>query len=218
MLAPGANLERFLRKRAFAEIKTPIVWAIDEADAIFDCDFRSSVFGLFRSWYNARVLNAASIWSRFTLVLAYSTEAHLFITNLNQSPFNVGTRFSLRDFTLQQVVELNERYGSPIGTDAEVREMYEWLGGHPFLTRLCLYEMTASGKTYTDLHLVSGLDDSVFAEHLDRMRVGITGDSCLAVAIRQLLLGEQPISQESYLRLRAGGILNGASNRDAQFR
>ncbi len=217
-LSPGTNFERFLRKVAFAQIAAPIVWAIDEADAIFDCDYRSSVFGLFRSWYNARVLNANSPWSRFSLVLVYSTEAHLFITNLNQSPFNVGTRITVQDFTLEQVAELNERYGSPVTSDDDLRELFAWIGGHPFLTRLCLYEMTAFSRTLSELWLAAHRDDTGFGEHLDRIRVGITGDAALTTSIRQVLRGELPISPETYLRLRAGGILSGGSCRDAHFR
>jgi len=31
------------------------------------------------------------------MAIAYATEAHMFITDMNQSPFNVGTRLSLAD-------------------------------------------------------------------------------------------------------------------------
>ena len=72
------------------------------------------MFGLFRSWNNERLLDPSGSWSRFTLVIAYATEAHLFITDVNQSPFNVGTRLTLEDFTREQVAELNRRYGSPL--------------------------------------------------------------------------------------------------------
>ena len=44
------------------------------------------------------------------MAIAYATEAHLFITDVNQSPFNVGTRLTVEDFTLSQVADLNERY------------------------------------------------------------------------------------------------------------
>ena len=35
-------------------IQEPLVWAMDEVDRLFPCPFRSEVFGLFRSWHNAR--------------------------------------------------------------------------------------------------------------------------------------------------------------------
>ena len=52
----------------------------------FHLQFRQSeVFGLFRSWHNRRSLEPASPLSRLTLAIAYATEAHLFITDVNQS-------------------------------------------------------------------------------------------------------------------------------------
>src|SRR5206468_9769560 len=95
-----------------------LVWGLDEVDRLFNCPFSDVVFGLFRSWHNERSLNPEGPWGRLTLAIAYATEAHLFITDLNQSPFNVGTRLTLDDFTLEQVAELNRRYGSPLSTRA----------------------------------------------------------------------------------------------------
>ncbi len=49
------------------------------------------MFGLFRSWHNSRALDPTSPLNRLTLAIAYATEAHLFITDLNQSPFNLSS-------------------------------------------------------------------------------------------------------------------------------
>ena len=106
-----------------------------KVDRLFSCEFGSEVFGLFRSWHNERSLDPASPWSRLTLAIAYATEAHLFITDLNQSPFNVGTRLSLEDFTLQQVGELNGKYGAPLKNEAEIERFYALVGGQPYLAR-----------------------------------------------------------------------------------
>jgi hypothetical protein len=73
----------------------PVVWGLDEVDRLFSVPFGSEVFGLFRSWHNKRALDPSGPWARLTLAIAYATEAHLFITDLNQSPFNVGTRLAL---------------------------------------------------------------------------------------------------------------------------
>src|SRR5262245_3048137 len=119
-LSPGINLERYLRRGVLQQTAAPIVWGLDEVDRLFTCDFGSEVFGLFRSWHNKRALDPEGPWRRLTLAIAYATEAHLFITDLNQSPFNVGTRLALEDFGFEQVAELNRRYGSPLGDQAEV--------------------------------------------------------------------------------------------------
>src|SRR5262245_3305688 len=113
-LSPSINFERYLRREVLARFPSPIVWGVDEVDQLFTCDFGSEVFGLFRSWHNKRALDPQGPWHRLTLAIAYATEAHLFITNLNQSPFNVGTRLLLEDFTFEQIAELNRRYDSPL--------------------------------------------------------------------------------------------------------
>ena len=48
------------------------------------------------------------------MAIVHATEPHLFIQDLNQSPFNVGTKIFLEDFTADQVAELNRRYNSPL--------------------------------------------------------------------------------------------------------
>jgi AAA domain-containing protein len=92
-----------VQREVLDKIPAPIVWGLDEVDRLFHCDFGSEIFGLFRSWHNQRALEPTGPWSRLTLAMAYATEAHLFIADLNQSPFNVGTGLTLGDFTLEIV-------------------------------------------------------------------------------------------------------------------
>jgi len=75
------------------------------------------------------------------------TEAHLFITDLNQSPFNVGTRLTLEDFTCDQVADLNRRYGSPLRHPSEVARLFHLVGGQPYLVRRGLHELVTRGLT-----------------------------------------------------------------------
>src|SRR5438093_6889166 len=102
-----------------------LVWGLDEVDRLFGLPFASEVFGLFRAWHNERALLPEGPWSRLTLAIAYATEARLFITDLNQSPFNVGTRLELADFTREQVADLNHRCGAPLQSEAEVDRFFQ---------------------------------------------------------------------------------------------
>ncbi|MGH9847852.1 MAG: AAA-like domain-containing protein, partial [Blastocatellia bacterium] len=149
-LGPSMNFTRYVRREVLGSSDAPLVWGLDEVDRLFTCPFGSEVFGLFRSWHNARSLDPAGPWPRLTLAMAYATEAHLFITDIHQSPFNVGTRLVLEDFTREQVAELNHRYGSPLG-EAEVERYFRLVGGHPYLVRCGLHEMTAHGASYDAL-------------------------------------------------------------------
>ncbi|RYZ62464.1 MAG: toll/interleukin-1 receptor domain-containing protein, partial [Proteobacteria bacterium] len=117
----GANMNMDCFVRALIDdSSTPIVWFMDEADKLFGAPFASDFFGLVRSWHNSRATEPDGPWDRFTVVMGYATEAHLFIQDLNQSPFNVGRQLALDDFTHEQVEELNRRYGSPLKSASEV--------------------------------------------------------------------------------------------------
>ena len=139
--APGANFERFLRREVLNKIDTYVVWGLDEVDRLFPFAYRNDVFGMFRAWFNERAFQPDGSLSRMTLAMAYATEARLFISDLNQSPFNVGTRLSLGELTIEQTRELNRRYGSPLADEMETVRLQALVGGHPYLIRRALHEM-----------------------------------------------------------------------------
>jgi DNA-binding SARP family transcriptional activator len=215
---PNMNLDLYLRRELFAKTAGPIVWGLDEVDRLFNCPFGTEVFGLFRSWYNRRHVQSTSPWSRLTLAMAYATEAHLFITDLNQSPFNVGTRLELGDFTRQEVADLNRRHASPLRNDAEIERFYQLLGGQPYLTRRAFYEMAAPGLDLDAITARADQEHGPFGDHLHRLLVSLTRDPGLCEAVREVLAGRPCPSDERFYRLRTAGVLSGDSARAAQPR
>jgi hypothetical protein len=176
------------------------------------------VFGLLRSWHNRRSLAPTEPWSRLTLVMAHATEAHLFITDLNQSPFNVGTRLTLQDFTLEQVSELNRRYDSPLKDDGEIARFFDLLSGQPYLVQRSLHEMEARGLTMTALEAQADQETGIFSDHLRRLLILLTKEPDLREAVREVLQSRPCPSAESFYRLRSAGVLAGESARDARPR
>ncbi len=218
MLSANANFQGYLRDVVFEEAKVPVVWAIDEADRIFDREYRSSVFGLFRSWHNRRALEPDEAWKRFTLIMAYSAEARMLIPNPNESPFNVGTGANLQDFTPEQVGDLNERYGSPLVSDAELASLMALVGGHPFLVRSCLYEVKTRATNLDSIVAEARSDAGVFAEHLDRIRRLVCSRPEWTQAVHCVLNGEPCTDLDAFSRLRSVGVLSGESMRSARVR
>lgn len=218
--APATNLERFLRREVLGTIEGPLVWGLDEVDRLFPpaCAFGSEVFGLFRSWHNRRSLDPAGPWSRLTLAIAYATEAHLFITDLNQSPFNVGTRLTLSDFTLEQVADLNGRCGQPLRHAEDLARFHALVGGQPYLTRRGLDEIGRQALTIGQFEAEADRDEGLFGDHLRRLLVGLSQDAGLTDAVRGMLRGEGLPSAESFYRLRGAGLVTGTSTADASFR
>ena len=216
--SPGVNFEQYLRREALLKLSAPIVWGLDEVDRLFTCDFGGEVFGLFRSWHNKRALDPAGPWQRLTLAIAYATEAHLFITDLNQSPFNVGTRLQLEDFTFEQVAELNERYGEPLKDKAEIARYYRLLSGHPYLVRRGLHEMVMNNLGLADLEAGAVSDEGPFSDHLHRLLISLNKDAELREVVRAVLQGKPCPSPESFYRLRSAGLAIGESTRDIRPR
>jgi hypothetical protein len=214
----NANFERFLERDVLGAVSSPIVWALDEVDRLFVVPFAGEVFGLFRSWHNQRALDPSAPWSRFTLAIAYATEAHLFITDLNKSPFNVGTRVTLEDFSQEQVAALNRCSGSPLQDADGIARYFDLIGGHPYLARRGLYEMATRGINIAILERRADSDEWVFGDHLRRMLAALTRDADLCEAVRAVLQGLPCPSLESFCRLRSAGVIVGETAQDARPR
>ncbi len=217
-LGPSSNFKRFLQREVLEKIPTSLVWGLDEVDRLFSFDYASEVFGLFRSWHNLRALDPAGPWQRLTLAFAYATEAHLFITDLNQSPFNVGTRLMLEDFTTDQVAELNRRYGEPLRSQEEVTRFHELIGGHPYLAQRGLYELVRQRIDLSAVQAQASMDEGIFGDHLRRMLISLERDPGLCDALRGFMRGEEGLTRMHFYRLRSAGVLSGTSPQDARLR
>lgn len=205
------NIERYLRNQVLNNSEQPLVWGFDEVDTLFSRDYSSNIFGLFRSWYNRRALEPDSPWNRLSLVLVYATEAHLFIQNRNQSPFNVGTEVPLSDFTSEEVAELNERRGSPLRTSAEVERFHRLLNGHPYLTQLGLATIAGRGMTLDEVEAQADRNEGVFGAHLRQMLADLIQDSQLTSTVRDILQGKPCSTPNEFYYLRIAGVLAGES-------
>lgn len=217
-LSPSSNFERYLRREVLARIPSSLVWGLDEVDRLFNFDYANDFFGLLRSWHNMRALDPAGPWQRLTLALAYATEAHLFITDLNQSPFNVGTRLTLEDFTPEQTSELNSRHGSPLRDETEMLRFYQLTGGHPYLTQRGLYEMVKGRMSLAEVEEQADRGEGVFSDHLGRILGSLERDLALCETLRSVLQGEAGLSVAHFYRLRSAGILSGDSPQEARPR
>lgn len=215
---PGVNLQRYMRRHVLSPTPTPLVWAMDEVDRLFSCSFGSEVFGLFRSWHNARALDPAGPWSRLTLAISYATEAQLFITDINQSPFNVGLKVSLDDFSRAQVADLNARYESPLRSEAEISRFVRLVRGQPYLVRRGLHEMRARSCSIDEFERQADREDGFYGDHLRRILVVLTRHSDLLAAVRGMLRDQPCADHATFFSLRGLGIVAGDTFHDARLR
>lgn len=205
--SPNRNFEQFVRRRILAALPGPLVWGLDEVDRLFATPYATEVFALFRSWHNARALDPAGPWAGLTVLFTYATEAHLFIADLNQSPFNVGTRLTLRDFELAETAELNRRYGSPLA-DGDVVRIYQLVAGQPYLTRRALHEVVG-GLALSELESVAASEHGPFGDHLQRLLATLATDPALLASMRAVLESGCLPDERLFWRLASAGLVTG---------
>lgn len=185
-----------------------IVLALDEVDRLLQTPFHDNFFGLLRFWHNSRALD--DLWDQLSIILVISTEPHLLISDVAQSPFNVGQKLRLQDFDENQMRELNNCYRSPLN-DPTMKDMFDYLQGHPFLTHKAIYTMVADQISWPELrkHLVS--ERSPFGDHLRRYLWLLREQPQLRNALKGIIrFGECP-EEHSFYRLLQAGLVRGAS-------
>jgi hypothetical protein len=215
---PNANFERFVRRAILAPLRTALAWGLDEVDRLFVTPYGSEFFGLLRSWHNERALDPTGPWSALTIAIAFATEAHLFITDMNQSPFNVGTRLALEDFTPVQVTELNRKYGNPIKSSEDLNRFYRLVGGQPYLVRRGLHELATRKMPFDAFEEIAARDEGFYGDHLRRILVSLARDPALAKIMHGILGGQPCPTSESFDRLRSAGVVVGHTPEDARPR
>jgi len=211
-LPPLQKATRFMERRILPLCKVGgLLLALDEADALLDAQTSSDFFGMLRSWHNMRALRPA--WRQFALAQVISTEPHMLIENLSQSPFNVGTNLRLEDFTLAESGRVNASHGTPLSA-GELAQLHELLGGHPYLMRKALYLLSKRRYTLAELLREADSESGPFGDHLRALlaRLHARPELSLPAAVRSALRSGVAETAQRH-RLMAGGVLKESSGR-----
>ncbi len=212
------NFDAYMRDATLMASDSPLVWGMDEVDKLFPCSFSNQVFALFRAWHNERALDPNCPWKRLTLAISYATEAFMFISDLNQSPFNIGVRLSMNDFQLSEAEEMNARYGHPLKTDGELRQFCDFVGRSPYLVRRGLQEMVLQNWSFAQFEKQASLPHSCYRDHLQRLAYAISKDPALQATVHILLQKGALVDEASFYRLSSAGVLQGETPLEASFR
>jgi len=123
---------------ALATLAGPLVIFVDEIDIVHSLPFATDeFFAAIRECYNRRVEDPAFQRVTFCL-LGVATPSEL-IRNPHTTPFNIGHRIELTDFTETEAAPLAQRLDADSGqAQAYLKRILFWTNGHPYLTqRLC---------------------------------------------------------------------------------
>ena len=137
-------MQRFmgaLREVVLPAIKGNLSIFIDEIDAVRSLHFSGDeFFARIRECYNRRVVDPE--FKRLTFCLIGVAQPSDLITDVQITPFNIGHRIELTDFSeieARPLLEgMEDKSTRPKGAEAILHRVLYWTGGHPYLTqRLC---------------------------------------------------------------------------------
>jgi hypothetical protein len=188
-----------------------IMLVMDEIDKVFVSPFRNDFFGMLRSWHNLR--SDSDLWMNLELVLCASTEpSHFISADSSQSPFNVGERILLQDFTIPEFGELTHRHAIRLAA-SEQEELYELLHGHPFLTRRALYLLATKRIDLETVRITATRDDGPFGDHLRYYLTKLHEFADLLPPFREVVCNGTCSDPRLFDRLKGFGLVAGDERR-----
>lgn len=199
-----AKCSGYISEYILPQVENSLILAIDEVDRLHNTLFRGNFFGMLRVWHNRRAYD--SNWQKLNLFLSSSTEAFLLVDDEFQSPFNIAENILLQDFTLEDVDELNKRHNSPLNQE-QLNDLMDLTGGHPFLTRLALYQLVTQKIDFDSLLTQAAQDTGPFGEHLKRYRSLISDNPELEQTLSDILLRQYYEKNQNYYRLKSTGLI-----------
>jgi len=145
--SPVQRLFGALHEVALARLDRRIVLFIDEVDAVRSLSFHSDeFFAAVRECYNRRVQEP--VYGRLVFALVGSATASDLIQDTRTSPFNIGRRIELKDFTREEILPLAAGIARP-NASALVERAFFWTNGHPFLTQALCAEIAQDSQVQT---------------------------------------------------------------------
>ncbi len=124
----------FIREVILERIDTRIVIFLDEIDSLVRLETAGDFFAAIRACHNARAHDIN--YERLTFVLFGVVSPSELINDPELTPFNVGYRVELTDFSYDEARAL----AGPLANDdatrqSRLRRILYWTGGQPFLTQ-----------------------------------------------------------------------------------
>ncbi|GAX43043.1 hypothetical protein NIES4075_40530 [Tolypothrix sp. NIES-4075] len=192
-------------------IDTPIALGLDEVDEVFKHEaIANDFFGLLRAWHE-RAKNDP-VWKKLRLIIVHSQEVYIPL-NINQSPFNVGLPIELPDLNQAQVQELTQRHGLN-WTGEQVEQLMRLVGGHPYLTRVALYQIARDRMTLEKLQQIAPTEEGPYSDHLRRHLLNLQENAQLLAAFKRVLSVDCPVdvgTAEAF-KLRSMGLVKFQGN------
>jgi DNA-binding Xre family transcriptional regulator len=183
MLGSNMACKAYFEEYLLPTLDKTLTLGLDEVDRIFEYpDIYQDFFGLLRALHEEA--KRRDIWKKLRLIIVHSTEVYVPL-DINQSPFNVGLPIDLPEFTHKQILELAWRHQLE-WSDAEVQNLMEMVGGHPFLVRLALYYIARGDIDLTQVIQTAASDLGIYKDYLRRQLLILSEQPELLAAMKEV--------------------------------
>ena len=156
-LGPSQRLTNFFKDVLLKEVKEQVVLFFDEIDSTLSIPFSDDFYVALRAVYNAR--STTPDFKRLSFVLVGVAAPSDLISDNRRTPFNIGRRVEVKDFTLAEALPLAQGLGQQ--AEKVLAWVLQYSGGHPYLTqRLCAD--LANSKEIIDEQTVANTVERLF--------------------------------------------------------
>lgn len=202
-LSHDRNFTSFLESYVFKASTSPLVLCLDEVDKIFNSPIKTEFFASIRAFYNRGAYDRS--WRKIYWLLSTSTEPSFFIEDLTQSPFNIGLKVELGQFTPNEIDELGNHLNTNINSKLRNR-IIRYTGGQPFLVHTILYHLRQNPESKEELFNAETAGGGIFRQHLHRYLMQFQREEKLAQAMRTVINGRGCSNAKLAIRLESAGL------------
>ncbi|OEF49753.1 hypothetical protein A1OW_01395 [Enterovibrio norvegicus] len=200
-------------RKLLSVIKGKLVISLDEIDSLTQADYSDKIFAQIRSIYFDRV-NFSEL-NRLTYILSGVAEPSDIIKDSSISPFNIGQKIFLGDFSYEEFNSFITKSGMVLDR-AVIDRIFYWTNGNPRLTWeicSCVEDMLFNGIELSE----SNIDEIVNIQYLtnydkppiDHIRTLVSKDSKLRDSVISLKYGKSnALSDDIKSKLYLAGILD----------
>lgn len=208
-LPPHKEHLKELRKLLKA-VDDKIVIILDEIDALRTAEYSDKIFAQIRSTYFARTTFPEL--EKLTYILSGVIEPSDLIKDRNKSPFNIGEKIYLDDFSFSEHCTFIEKSQLNI-SESISKEIYNWTNGNPRLTfDICseIEDLNGNGITKEDLEtLIKNKYLKTYdVAPIDHIRELVKGNKTIRKAIREINNGNTELSDSLKKKLYLYGIIS----------
>jgi len=190
-LSDRQNCTKYFEEQVLSQIDQPLVIGLDDIDKLFGhLDIAIEFLSLLRLWYETS--RNPSVWRKLRLVLAVSREVDNIPLPPNQSPFNVGLKAELAEFSLQQVQELVKRHQLQ-WSKAETEQLMDIVDGHPYLLQMALQFIASGQLTLEKFCQTATTEEGIYRDHLHKHWRALEQDPDLQMALKQIVAADLPV-------------------------